>query len=242
VEPLYLFIGLAVVLLETLLVYKALKNTRRARLLAGLPWSEIGQLQPGLVKVQGQALAMRGTLRGPLSERECIYFHFRVQEKRQRGGSPGHGGTYWKTVVDDAQLVPCAVEDGTGSAAVRLASAELVLHPDVDERSGFLNDARSELEATLRERYGYSSVGLLFNRTLYYSEARIEEGDALVVLGTAQQQPGGGWELVRGDGPLLVSNEGLAGLLSSYRQAAFLWWFLTVLPPVAAVVAVIGFR
>src|SRR5262249_48057280 len=147
VGPLYPIIGLVVTLLEVFLLYKALLNTRRARLLARLPWSKLGQLQPGLVKVQSRAVAARGALRGPLSDRECVYFRFRVQEKRRHGGPPGHGGgSYWKTVIDDAQEVPCVLDDGTRSAAVRLGSAELVLHPDVDERSGFLNDARPELE------------------------------------------------------------------------------------------------
>jgi hypothetical protein len=241
VGPLCSIIGLVVALLETLLLYKAIKNTRRARLLARVPWSKIGQLQPGLVKVQGQALAVRGTLRGPLSGRECVYYKFQVQEKRRYGASPFTRGTYWKSAINDAQDMPCALHDGTGSATVRLNSAELVLQPDANERSGFLNSARPELEETLHARYGYSSVGLMFNRTLDYSETRIEEGDVLVVLGTAREVPGGGWELVRGDIPLLVSDKGLAGLLASYRSAAFLWWCLAVLLPIIASVAVIGF-
>jgi len=237
---LYAIIGLVVALLETLLLYKAIRNTRRARLLARLPWSKIGQLQPGPVKVQGRALAVGGTLRSPLSGRECVYYHFQVQEKRQRGGPfPPTRGAYWKTVINDVQDVPWALHDGTGSATVRLDSAELMLDPDADERSGFLNSARPELEETLRQRYGHSSVGLIFNRALDYSETRIEEGDALVVLGTAREVPGGGWELVRGDAPLLVSDKGLAGLLASYRGAAFLWWCLAVLLPIIASAAAI---
>jgi hypothetical protein len=242
---LYAIIGLVVALLETWLLHKAIKNTRRARLLARLPWSKIGQLQPGLVKVQGQALAVRGTLRSPLTGRECVYYDFQVRERRQGAAGPFARGTYWKTVINDAQDVPCALHDGTGSATVRLDSAELVLHPDADERSGFLNSARPDLEETLHERYGYSSVGLIFNRTLHYSETRIEEGEALVVLGTARQVPDGGWELVRRDAPLLVSDKGIAGLLASYRGAAFLWWCLAVLLPIIASVPLIkywGFR
>jgi hypothetical protein len=241
VGPFSLIIILGVALLEGLLVYKAIHNTRRGQLLAGLPWTEIGQLQASLVKVQGQALAMGETLRAPLSGRDCVYFHFQVQEKRQRGGVPPHGGgSYWKTVINDARHVPCRLDDGTGSAVLRLKSAELLLSPDASERSGFLQSARPELENMLRQRYGYSSVGLIFNRTLYYSETRIEDGDYLLVLGTARQLPEGGWELTRDAGSLLISDQPLPTLLASYRRAALLWWSLTLLLLVAASVTVIG--
>jgi hypothetical protein len=239
----FLIVGLGLALLETVLVYKAIRNTTRWRLLANLPWSEIGKLQAGPVKVQGRVYALGDLVRSPLLDRECVHFHFKVQEKRHRGGPPPHGGgSYWKTVINDAQFVPCAIDDGTGSAQVRLKSAELVLHPGENERSGFLNNARPELEAMLREQYGISSLGLIFNRTLSYSETRIEEGDALVVLGTARETAEGGWELVRGPGPLVVSDKSFAGVLASYRSAALLWWFLAVLLPAAATVAAIALR
>jgi hypothetical protein len=241
--PIILLIGLVALLLESLVVYKAVQNSRRARLLGGLPWSKLGQLQAGLVKVQGRVVAVGGLLRSPLTDSDCVYFHFKVQEKRHRGGGPhGGGGSYWKTVINDAQSVPCAIDDGTGSAVVRLKSAELVLRPGVAERSGFLQDARPEMEATLRH-YGYSSVGWIFNRALYYTETRIEEGDALVLLGTARATPGGGWELVRGPSPFIVSDKGLGAVVGSYRSAAILWWFLAVLLLAAtAIAAIVAWR
>ena len=234
------FIGLLVALIESFLIYKSVRNTRRARLLANLPLARVGELQAGLAKVEGQAVAVRGTLRSPLADRECLYFHFMVQEKRRRHTFPHGGSGYWKTVIDDVQAAPCALDDGTGSAVFPMDAAELVLNPDEEERSGFLNSARPELEETLQEQYGYSSVGLIFNRTLYYSETRIEEGDDLLVLGTARQTSDDGWELVRADGLLLVSNLSLPELRASYRNAALGWWCLVLLVLVAAGVAVAG--
>ena len=116
-----------------------------------------------------------------------------------------------------------------------------MLNPEDNvERSGFLNSARPELQEIMQEQYGYSTVGLVFNRTLYYSETRIEEGDALVVLGTAWERPDGIWEIVRGAGPLVVSNLGLAGLRASYRNAAIGWWSLAALALGAAGVALVA--
>jgi hypothetical protein len=242
-NPYLLLLGLGIGLVEAIFIFQAVKNTRRHRLLARLPWTELGQLQAGLVKVQGQVIKIGELLRSPLSGRECVYFRFKVQEKRHRGGMPPHGGggSYWKTVINDVQGLPFALDDGTGAAAVRLKSAELDLNSDVTENSGFLNSARPELEETLRLRYRYSSVGLIFNRTLYYTEARIEEGDSLVLLATAQQRPGG-WELVRGRGPMLVSANGPTSLQAKYRNGAILWWFLAVVLPVAVGFVVIGIK
>jgi hypothetical protein len=102
VELLYLLLGLVAALAETLVVYQAITNSRRIRLLTGLPLSKIGQLQPGLVKVQGRVLARGRTLLSPLSGRACVYCHFRVQEKRKHGVPPHGGGSFWKTVVNDS--------------------------------------------------------------------------------------------------------------------------------------------
>jgi hypothetical protein len=240
-EPLYPIIALVVVLLDGLLIYQAVKNGRRAGLLARLPWSRIGQLKPGLVKVQGRIQATGAPLRSPLLQRPCVYFHFQVQEKRTRGPFPP-GGAYWTTVIDDAQFVPCMIHDGAGRASLTLKSAKLELQSAATARSGFLDSPGRELEATLQERYGYSSVGLLFNRTLHYQETRIEEGDQLVILGTARQAADGSWELVRGSGPLLISNKSVDKLVSSYRTAAFFWWCLALLLPLAVGIAVMASR
>src|SRR5262249_30482282 len=115
-EIFFIIIGLVIAFLEGLIIYKGVWNTRRASLIQRLPLSRIGELEePGLVKVMGRAVALEGTFRSPLADRDCLYFQFKVQEKRQRSAGPhGGGGSYWKTVIDDAQSLPCALDDGTG--------------------------------------------------------------------------------------------------------------------------------
>jgi len=234
---LLLVVGLVVLLVETLVIHRALRNGRRARLIARTAALEVSRLDDGVAKVRGQAVALSGALTAPLSGKACVYYRFRAEEQR-RHASPHGGSTYWKTVVDDAQSVPCGVDDGTGIVAVSLAEAELVLARDRQARSGFWNSAPPELEEMLRQRYGRSSRGWIFNKTMRYSETLIEEGDDLLVLGTAEATPGGNWQLVRGEAPLIVTDRGEASLLSSYRTAAFLWWLLAVL--VLAVVSLIA--
>jgi hypothetical protein len=174
---LYLVLALALTFLEAFFVYKAAANRKRANLIAGTPLTHVGALAAGRAKVQGRAVAFSEPLAAPLSGRSCVYFRFKVEEKRTHARGPhGGGGSYWKTVIDDVQSVACGVDDGTGIAGVNLAEAEVVLGPGTQTRSGFWNDAPPELERVLRECYGRSSQGLIFNKGMRYTETRIEEG------------------------------------------------------------------
>lgn len=70
-----LFIALAslmVALVETFLLYKAIGNTRRARLVANLAVSRIGELEHGIVKVEGHAVAAGEILCSPLAGKDCV--------------------------------------------------------------------------------------------------------------------------------------------------------------------------
>jgi hypothetical protein len=220
--PVYALLVLAVGLVEVFAIYRALKNRKRARLLADTATLPVSALGPGPAKLRGKVVALCGAMRAPLSGAPCVYYHFRAEEQKRHAGPHG-GGAHWKTVVDDALSVPFAVDDGTGLAAVSLDRAELVLDRAESRRSGFLNSAPPELEETLRRRYGRSSAGLVFNKAMRYSETRIEEGEDLIVLGTVRPTPGGNWEVVRGAAPLVVSDKGEAALVSSYRWAAAGW-------------------
>jgi hypothetical protein len=107
----YLFfvVGLIVVLVEAMVIRCALRNGRRARLIARTAALEVSRLDQGPAKVRGHAVALTGALTAPLSGRPCIYYRFRAEEQRRHAGPHG-GGAYWKTVVDDAQSVPCGVD------------------------------------------------------------------------------------------------------------------------------------
>jgi hypothetical protein len=221
-------LGFGLAILEAVAVYQGIKNGRRARLVRDTPAGPVNRLGPGPAKLIGQAMALHGTLTAPLSGKPCVYFRFRVEEKRSHSGPHG-GGTYWKKVIDDARSLPCGLDDGSGIAAVHLDEAELVLNPDGALSSGFFKDAPPELERTLHDQYHRSTRGLIFNKTMRFIETLIEEGDNLVVVGTAQATPGGNYELVRGDSLLLVSDKDENALAASYRRSAAVAWTLAVL-------------
>jgi hypothetical protein len=239
-----LTVAVALIFLEAFFLYKAAANRKRANLIAGTPLTKVAELGGGRARVEGRATAFSRRLEAPLSGTPCVYFRFKVEEKRTHPGGPhGGGGSHWKTVIDDVQSVPCGVDDGTGIVGVNLAEAEVVLSPGTQTRSGFLNDAPPRVEQVLQERYGRSSKGWIFNKGMRYTETLIEEGDDLLVLGDVHGTPGGNWEFGKGDGPCIVSDQDERAVVASYRRFALLWLVVAVLVPVVpCVVLVVLFR
>jgi hypothetical protein len=213
-------IALCVLLFLVLLGYQAVRNWNKAALIRDTPLTPINQLAPGLAKVLGQAVALSGTVPGPLTMKPCIYYRFKVREKRTHAGPHG-GSSYWVTIINDGRILPCGLDDGTGVAALELGEAELLLTPATTARSGFLNDAPAELERMLKERYGKTSRGILFNKTLSYSETRVMEGDRLLVVGTVELTEGGNAQFVRGTNLFLITDRLEDKLIRQYRSRTY---------------------
>ena len=229
---------LGVLVLEIIFIYKATANKKRAKLLACTPITKVAALGQGPAKVQGRIVIFDKPLPGPLSGRPCVYYQFQVEEKKTRHGPPPHGGggSFWKTVVNDIQTIPCGLDDGTGIAGLDLRGAEMVLSVGAQMRSGFFKDAPPELERLLKERYGRSSKGLIFNKGMRYTETLLEDDDPVLVLGAAEHTPKGNYQFSKGDGPFIVSNKSEGVLLSSYKKFAVLWLTLAILAPAVACV------
>jgi hypothetical protein len=156
-----------------------------------------------------------------------VYCHFQVEEKRTVQNGPT-SSRRWKTVIDDVQSIPWGVDDGTETAGLDLAGAELMLKPASQLHSGFWTDAPPKLESVLNDRYGRSGKGLLFNKAMRYTETLIEEGDDLLVLGQWEAALSGAWQFRKGSGPYIVSNKSHGALLSSYKGSALFWSALAV--------------
>ena len=220
---------LALLILEVFFIYKATANRKRATLMVSLRIAKIAELGDGPAKVWGRILAFGDSVPAPLSARPCVYYRFQVEEKKTRHAPPhGGGGSYWKTVINDVQSIPCGVDDGTGVAGLDLGGAELVLKPGAQMRSGFFKDAPAELERLLNERYGRSSQGLIFNKGMRYTETLLEEGEEVLVVGRVKTTTGGNWQFGKGEVPFIVSNLREEALLSSYKRFVLFWLVVAV--------------
>jgi hypothetical protein len=203
------------------------KFKKQIETIQGTPLSDVGTLQPGLRKATGTTVALDKPLQSPLTQTECIFYHFRVDELRSsqtRTRAPGGRGTrvqsrsYWETVVNDKQAVNCGLQDATGTATVDLLGAELVLKSGTMKQSSMLQSCPPELKELLQRRYSLSTKGLLFSKSLRYIEQIIRPGDKLFVLGDVEANPGQPPAFVKKESSFIVSDKDEAGVLSHLRR------------------------
>jgi HEAT repeat protein len=187
---LFLLLGLGV---SGLLAYFAIRTQRRSAALAETPFSKVERLGRGpqqLCKVRGRVFAQEELIRSPLSRRDCVYFRFVVQEQRTHHSKHG-AHTTWVNVVDDKQSIAVHLEDDTGAVRIPLDEAEVVLKSAQSQKSGMFNDPPERLRRLLEERYGRSTKGLLFNKSLRYTESVLEDGANVIVVGEADKDRDG---------------------------------------------------
>jgi hypothetical protein len=100
------------------------------------------------------------------------------------------------------------VADETGEIEILVSEGEMDLQMDRNSESGFGNDASSQLRNLLKSKYGKDTQGLIFNKTLRYTETFLEPGDKIYVFGQASQADDGRWGMRHGEMPLIVSESG----------------------------------
>jgi hypothetical protein len=211
------------------LIYVAYRKHRRYKLLGGTRMTAIAALRPGLVKTVGTVVAMEEPLLSPMTQRECVFYEFRVEEERTRvfqrrqRGMPAQKD--WVTIVHDRQATRFAIEDGDAQAEIDLDGGEVTMQDVARTASHVCRSAPPELERVLRRRYGTSTRGLIFNKTLRYTETVIEEGDSLIALGEARPRMRERRHVI-GKGakvPLLVSDKGNKEMAAAYARSRNLY-------------------
>lgn len=216
-------------------IFIYLRTKAKIAAIESTPTSVLGDLDEGYHKSSGEIVAREKPLVSPLSQTECVYYLFTVEELKtttkqerlskheRRRGKMANSKTesHWENVITDKKAVKCALKDETGEAEVKLLDAETVLSPNAHSTSGTFNNCSEELRQTLSERYNFSTRGLLFNKTLRYTETLIEEGNTLFVIGNIEKK-GGDIEFVRGKKPFIVSDQCESDVVKSFRLRATL--------------------
>jgi hypothetical protein len=217
-----LFVVLVFGLVAAVIVYYLVRLRKRVKAIEDTPLSNVGELEEGLGKVRGRVVALQEQIVSPLGKTPCVYYRFLVEEQRSRTVGTGpqgqsHVQMYWHPMVDDKQAVACAIEDRTGQARVDVLKAEMMLRTSTGTQSGLLRDAPPALKRLLQEEYGYSTKGLIFNKTARYSEHVIADGDELFVVGDVQIQ-GDGPCFTKGEHPFVISDRNESGVVSHYKR------------------------
>jgi hypothetical protein len=200
---------------------------KRIETIEKAPRTDVAHLQEGLHKTCGTSVALDKPIVSPLTQTECIFYHFRVEElqtshstMRNRNGTTRTTSSQssWVTVVNDRQAVPCGLEDETGMAQVDLLGAEMLLKTSAPKQSSFFNSCPAELQETLKRRYDFSTKGLLLSKSLRYTEMIIRPGDKLFVLGNVATNDGERPTFVKGEHSFIVSDKEEAEVLRHFRR------------------------
>ena len=103
---------------------------RRARLIVDLPTSRARSAAQGYVELMGRArLAPGVTMVSPLTRRPCVWWNYRIQERRRSGRN-----TRWVTVDSDTCQTPFLLEDDSGWCVINPLGAEVFAD---DERTWY---------------------------------------------------------------------------------------------------------
>lgn len=203
-----------IVLVAGICGYFAWRKYKVYKLIKDIPTTPINHVQNGMAEIQGKVAARAEVLKSPMENKECVYYHFTVEEYRRSRSRRGRGG-YWSTVIDDEKSVNCAVDDNSGLAEVELLKATLVLDRDSRAREGLFSSAPAHLESMLNERYGRSTRGWVFKKEMRYTETILEVGDPIYALGMAKRERDS-VRITDGGPAFIVSDKGEKGMLSRY--------------------------
>ena len=159
---------------------------KEKRLIENIPTSNIRSIAMGLVEIFGKVVPITDNiLKSPFSEKDCVYYKYRVEELRSSGKN-----THWVTIDKGERHSLFNLEDETGSVLVDPKGAKIDIPIDNKYNSSLGKDppeAAKRFLATRNIRWEGFIFGI--NKTMRYSEYFIAPGDKLYIMGTAGDNP-----------------------------------------------------
>lgn len=160
------------------------RQWRWLRLIEDTPTAKVRSMPMGRVEIFGRA-EEKAELLAPLSGTRCVYYRYRVEELRGSGKN-----RRWRTIDSgESSAWGFYLEDETGRVFVAPKGATIRVASDLQVTRGGLLGVfdRGEPELDLRR---WENRSWWNRRRRRYTEWRIEPGDSVYVLGTAQERPG----------------------------------------------------
>lgn len=145
---------------------------KRSQLMADTPTSKLRSAAQGFVELHGDAHWLQGDrIHSPLSGQRCVWWEYKVEEKRQRYTSKGTR-TQWVRVAGARSTEIFLLDDGTGKAVVDPCGATIY---GAESRTWHGNTPRPQ---------GPPQRGFRFGLGRYrYSESWLPLGSDLYALG-----------------------------------------------------------
>lgn len=216
-EPVMLLLGF---LFGVFLIWNGLNDFMLLRFVRDTPTSDIAAMASGDVEVIGEARQLDGTLKAPLSGKDCLAYEYTVEQYE-----PGDQGS--REIVDSGSSdAVFAVDDGTDVAAIKPDGADLVVDWDVvepGEGEGTPRPQSGNEPSAAREIAG----ALAGSEQRTYKEKLIRPGEDIYVFGEASTHAEQGVKLIEeGDNPVyLISNKPEDEIAESFST-----WYKLKLP------------
>jgi hypothetical protein len=192
-------------------VYYFIKFLGNYKLVSETDTTPIRMLNKGFYEVKGKIVPMGNQLISPFTGKECVYYQFTIEQKKQTGKK-----SRWIKIVSDTKFSRLGIDDGTGIAILDLNSAHLQIKTNLKDSSGLFNTA-DERELAVLEKYEQTNKTWLFEKPLRYSEKMLEVGQELYVLGEVNERDEGYPVFKRWTRPYFVSDKREKELLRMYK-------------------------
>ncbi|PSH00864.1 MAG: hypothetical protein BRC30_01270, partial [Nanohaloarchaea archaeon SW_7_46_7] len=152
------------------------------------PTQKIRSMSMGTVEVKGEAGVVSEKLKSPLTNTECVYYEYEVEEYKRTGKHKS-----WQTIDTGSSSKAIGIDDGTGAAVVEVDRADVEL-PDKDYKEKISGGEEPPqriqefIEETKDVEGGHDGVMSIFDNSRRYTEWYIEPGDHLYIFGYAEEE------------------------------------------------------
>jgi len=167
------------------LFLQGIRWMRQKRLIENIPTSKIRSIAMGLVEVYGTVTkGFTRLLRSPLTDKECVYYKYKVEEHRGSGKN-----SRWVTILQGEDSIKFLLTDNTGTVLVDPKGAKVDIPADFNYSSHIGLEPPETVKRHLA-KHGKRFEGLFgINKSMRFREHYIAPKDNLYVLGTAADNP-----------------------------------------------------
>lgn len=232
----FILLGVGVTLL--ILGFNALS---KKRLIENTPTSKIRSIAMGPIEIFGKVkISGDGHLITPLSNKQCVYYKYLVEEYKRQGKH-----SRWVNIMSGTDKRHFFLDDGTGKVLVDSQDANIDLPKTYTISSGMFKSPPQEIINFLvsNNRNHASFFGL--NKQMRFTEWALFPGQEVYVFGTADDNPftkdGSAQKneddimIQKGKSFFYISNKNEKGVLGKFRNQVSVGFIFGSLLIVAAI-------
>ena len=123
------FAGVVALLVIAVLTafYFIRRNWLWARMIEDTPTARVRSAHQGFVELEGEGQLIKGpSIVGPLTNRPCLWYRYKIEKRESRTGTFGKNTTDWRTLNSGVSDALFELHDGTGRCVIDPDGAEVI--------------------------------------------------------------------------------------------------------------------